>query len=252
MAVLDSKVVPYPELSQLNQRGIWFVTIRRRGAAILRRLSALPASQWRQAVIDTPHRRHQRIRYLDDGAAPGYKGSLRQRAVTGLDGAPDLVLVQQRQQCAGTDRTLRRTQSRRGRAGDERTFLHVDCLASAVRLNVDLDTTMTVLATMLSLAGYNCAASTPLRPNNCTANSWNRVWSKSNRNDRRALRQALPQPDPAGSHSRPTAPGDSLVAKSSRWSSSTRELLEDPKMLIVFASAEIGDDHETGYAYPRL
>ena len=42
MAVLDSKVVPYPELSQLNQRGIWFVTIRRRGAAILRRLSALP------------------------------------------------------------------------------------------------------------------------------------------------------------------------------------------------------------------
>src|SRR5467141_2731114 len=62
----DSKVVPYPELSQLHQRGIWFVTIRRRGAAILRRLNALPASQGRQAVIDTPHRRHQRIRYLDE------------------------------------------------------------------------------------------------------------------------------------------------------------------------------------------
>ena len=72
-------------LSQLNQRGIWFVTIRRRGAAILRRLEALPASQWRQAVIDTPHRRHQRIRYLDETVQlPGYKGSLRQRAVTGL------------------------------------------------------------------------------------------------------------------------------------------------------------------------
>ncbi len=27
----DSKVAPYPELSRLNQRGIWFVTIRRRG-----------------------------------------------------------------------------------------------------------------------------------------------------------------------------------------------------------------------------
>jgi hypothetical protein len=27
----DSKVAPYPELSKLNQRGLWFVTIRRRG-----------------------------------------------------------------------------------------------------------------------------------------------------------------------------------------------------------------------------
>ena len=121
-----SKAVPYPELSELNQRGIWFVTIRRRGAAILRRLSALPASQWRQAVIDTAHRRHQRIRYLDETVRlPGYKGALRQLAVTGLGRErPRLVLVQQRSgECAGTDRTLRRTQSRRGRAGDQREFL---------------------------------------------------------------------------------------------------------------------------------
>jgi hypothetical protein len=27
----DSKVAPYRELSKLNQRGIWFITIRRRG-----------------------------------------------------------------------------------------------------------------------------------------------------------------------------------------------------------------------------
>jgi len=34
----DSKVIDYPELSRVNQRGIHFVTIRRRGTAILRRL----------------------------------------------------------------------------------------------------------------------------------------------------------------------------------------------------------------------
>ena len=61
------------------------VGLSRRGAAILRRLSAFPASLWRQAVIDTAHRRHQRIRYLDETVQlPGYKGSLRQLAVTGL------------------------------------------------------------------------------------------------------------------------------------------------------------------------
>ena len=38
----DSKVIDYPELSRVNRRGIHFVTIRRRGAAILRRLGTSP------------------------------------------------------------------------------------------------------------------------------------------------------------------------------------------------------------------
>jgi hypothetical protein len=59
---IDSKVMTYPELSTLNQRGIWFVTIRRRGAAIRRRLRQLPGSAWQRAVIDTPKRCHQHIR----------------------------------------------------------------------------------------------------------------------------------------------------------------------------------------------
>jgi hypothetical protein len=84
-----AKVVPSPELAQLHQRGLWCVTIRRRGAAIRRRLRALPASPWRQAVLDTPRRRPQRIRYLDEtGQLPGYTGARRQRAVTGLGREP--------------------------------------------------------------------------------------------------------------------------------------------------------------------
>lgn len=53
----DSKLVPYAQLSELNQRGIHFVTIRRRGTALLRRLDKIPASQWTKAVIDIPKRR---------------------------------------------------------------------------------------------------------------------------------------------------------------------------------------------------
>src|SRR3954451_13926604 len=52
----DSKVVDYPELSRVNQRGISFVTIRRRGAAILRGLERRPASAWKVAVIYIPKR----------------------------------------------------------------------------------------------------------------------------------------------------------------------------------------------------
>jgi hypothetical protein len=69
----DSKVVDYPERSRINQRGIHVVTIRRRGAALLRRLGRQPPSAWRTAVIDIPKRCHQRIRYLAEPVRlPGY------------------------------------------------------------------------------------------------------------------------------------------------------------------------------------
>jgi len=167
----DAKVVPYPELSQLHQRGLWLVTIRQRGAAILRRLSALPANQWRQAVIDTAHRRHQRIRYLDETVQlPGDKGSLRQLAVTGLGREhPTLFLSNHVKESA---RALIVRYAGRNRVEDglgiSVHFFHLDCLASAVRLNVDLDTTMTVLANgcyrwlAKQLRGFDTAAPTPL------------------------------------------------------------------------------------------
>jgi len=69
----------------LNQRKISFITIRRRGAAILRRLQSLPADKWKRAVIDTAHRRHQHIRYVDETVKlSDYDGEIRQIAVTGL------------------------------------------------------------------------------------------------------------------------------------------------------------------------
>src|SRR5712692_9500624 len=166
-----AKVVPSPELSQLNQRGLWCVTLRRRGAAILRRLSALPASQWRQAVIDTAHRRHQRIRSLDETVhLPGSKGSRRPWAVTGLGRAqPTLCLSNNAQENA---RALRVRYASRNRVEDGLGIsvhvFHIDCLASAVRLHGDLDTTMTGLANgcyrwlAKQLRGFDTAAPTQL------------------------------------------------------------------------------------------
>ena len=62
----DSKVVDYAELSRVKQRKIHFVTIRRRGTAILRRLQLQPASAWKGAVIDIPKRCHTHIRYIEE------------------------------------------------------------------------------------------------------------------------------------------------------------------------------------------
>jgi hypothetical protein len=145
----DSKVVPYPELSRVNQRGVWFVTIRRRGAAVLRRLAALPAQAWQRAVIDTPRRCHQRVRFVDETIKlPGYAGPIRQVAVAGLGREQPTLLLSNNLTESG--RALLVRYAGRNRVedglGTSVNFFHLDCLSSEVRLNVDVDVALTVLA----------------------------------------------------------------------------------------------------------
>jgi hypothetical protein len=147
--LFDSKVVPYSELSRVNRRGIHFVTIRRRGAAVVRRLRALPPQAWQRAVIDTPKRRHQHIRFMDESIRlPDYEGAIRQLAVDGLGREqPTLFLSNNLTETART--LIIRYAGRNGiedGLGTSVNFFHLDCLASEVRLNVDLDVALTVLA----------------------------------------------------------------------------------------------------------
>jgi hypothetical protein len=146
---IDSKVMTYPELSRLNRRGVWFITIRRRGAAICRRLAGLPASAWQRAVIDKPKRCHTHIRYVDERVRlPGYAGEARQLAVDGLGREEPALFLSNN--VAETARGLVVRYAGRNRVedglGSAVNFFHLDCLASEVRLNVDLDTALTVLA----------------------------------------------------------------------------------------------------------
>jgi hypothetical protein len=145
----DSKVVPYPELSRLNQRGIHFVTIRRRGTAVIRRLRRLPPQTWQRAVIDTPKRCHQHVRFVDEMIRlPGYEGEIRQLAVDGLGREQPTLFVSNN--LAETARSLIIRYAGRNAVedglGTSVNFFHLDCLSSEVRLNVDLDAVLTVLA----------------------------------------------------------------------------------------------------------
>jgi hypothetical protein len=145
----DSKLVLYAELARVNARHIWFVTIRRRGAAILRRLRALPATAWQGAVIDIPKRRHKHIRYHDEATRlRDYPGAIRQVAVTGLGREKPTLCLSNNFEVTARDVVTRYA----GRNGVEDSlgisvdFFHLDCLASEVRLNVDLDVALTVIA----------------------------------------------------------------------------------------------------------
>jgi hypothetical protein len=145
----DSKVTTYAELNRLNERDVRFITIRRRGAAVVRRLRALPARAWQRAVIDVPKRRHKHVRYVDEQVRlPDYDKPVRQVAVDGLGREQPTLLLSN-----DTDETARSLVVRyagRNRVedglGQSVNFFHLDCLASEVQLNVDLDCALTVLA----------------------------------------------------------------------------------------------------------
>jgi hypothetical protein len=145
----DSKVVDYPELSRINRRKIQFVTIRRRGTAILRHLEQQPASTWKGAVIEIPKRCHTHIRYIEETVRlRDYDGPIRQIAVTGLGRERPTLLISNHFE--ETPRELIIRYAGRNRIEDglgiSVNFFHLDCLASEVRLNVDLDATLTVIA----------------------------------------------------------------------------------------------------------
>jgi len=145
----DSKLVPYAELSRINERGIWFVTIRRRGGSLMRRLRGLPAGAWQGAVIDTPKRCHQHIRYVDERVRlRDYVGPIRQLAVDGLGREAPTLFVSNNVEETARNVIIRYAGRNRVEdgLGTAVNFFHLDCLASEVRLNVDLDTVMTVLA----------------------------------------------------------------------------------------------------------
>lgn len=145
----DSKLTTYAELSRLNERGVFFVTIRRRGVSLVRQLRQHPSHDWTAAVIDIPQRRHKKIRYLEETVSlREYEGTARQIAVTGLGREePTLFLTNNLKASA---RDVITNYARRNRIedglGTNVNFFHLDCLSSEVRLNVDLDVTLTVIA----------------------------------------------------------------------------------------------------------
>ena len=145
----DSKLATYSDLSELNSRNVHFMTIRRRGSAILKRLEQIPKSDWKPATIDIPKRRHKRIQYLDETIQlDDYEGTLRQIAVTGFGREqPTLFLTNHLE---ASPREMIMNYARRNGIedglGTNVNFFHMDNLSSEVRLNVDLDVTLTVIA----------------------------------------------------------------------------------------------------------
>src|SRR6516225_7671680 len=61
--LFDSRATTYAGLSQLTRRGIGFITIRRRGSAMLARVDHLPSDRWQHCQITQAKGKRRQVQY---------------------------------------------------------------------------------------------------------------------------------------------------------------------------------------------
>jgi len=147
--VFDSKFTAYENLGKLDDDGIKFITIRRRGKNIVKELEAIPASEWKRVRVMAGDGRKRSIKVVDKTVfLKGCKKDMRQIAITGHGKIkPALILT--------NDFSLNREVVVRKYArrwliektiSDNIYFFHLNKVSSSMVIKVDFDLAMSVLA----------------------------------------------------------------------------------------------------------
>src|SRR5215218_7551713 len=145
LLVFDSQLTTHHELAALDEQDIGFITLRRRGSALMAQVAALPDTAWEPVRLERPGKRRDVT--VAEMQVTIEKRSFRQLAVQGLGrDQPTLLLTNQRDNTPKQliERYARRWAIENTLAAQIRAF-HLDALSSQVPLAVDLDTTLSVL-----------------------------------------------------------------------------------------------------------
>jgi transposase len=155
--VFDQRLTTQAELAELDDRGITFITLRMRSKKLIERIAALEAdpTAWKTIRLDRPGR-YKTPQVIDQPtvALSSYPGTVRQLIVKGLGRDTPTVIITNADHAKAKhliERYARRMTIEQRLAEAIRAF-HLDALASAVALNVDLDVVLTVLADAICAA----------------------------------------------------------------------------------------------------
>jgi transposase len=155
--VFDSQLTTYEVLDRLDRKDILFITLRRRGPALMRGLEELPAASWHRTRLEGVSRRYRHVQYVEESVSlRGVRSELRQLAVRGLGrDEPTLFLTNdfEAKPAALVERYAHRMLIENSIA-ENVDFFHLDALSSAIALQVDLDLMLTLTGNAL----YRCLA----------------------------------------------------------------------------------------------
>jgi transposase len=148
LLVFDSQLTTYKILDELTGRGIKWLTLRQRGKTELDRLAKLPATAWKTVTIQRAGRYRRPRLHEDTITLKGITAPVRQIAVTNIGRDQPTLLITCDQTTPAKD-LFARYAERMLIENELDAYIagfHLDALSSGVPLNVDLDTTLTVIA----------------------------------------------------------------------------------------------------------
>jgi hypothetical protein len=147
--VFDSKFTAYENLRKLEDAGIKFITIRRRGKNIVEHLEKLPKAKWKKTrVMNADGKGREVNTYEEEVFIKDYGKPIRQISITGHGKIkPALIITNDTEIDIGA---LIRKYSRRWLIekgiSEQIEFFHLNRVSSSMVIKVDFDLTMTVLA----------------------------------------------------------------------------------------------------------
>ena len=150
--VFDSKFTIYKNLGLLNQKGIKFLTIRRRGKNIIDELNELPLSDWSKVRVQDSTGKGRVISVNDQIISlKDYGGELRQVAIAGHGRIkPALIITNDFElTCSEVIRKYARRWLVEKDISQQIEFFHFNRISSSMVIKVDFDLTMSILANNL-------------------------------------------------------------------------------------------------------
>jgi len=150
--VFDSRLTTYEHLTEINRRGILFMTLRRRSKKMLGEIWSRPASAWRRITLPSLARTFRTPKVLDERLQlKEYGGELRQVSIIDLGHEEPTILLTNNFKIGCSALITRYAQRMLIENGISEAiqFFHMDALSSMIGLKVDFDLQITLMASSL-------------------------------------------------------------------------------------------------------
>lgn len=147
--IFDSKFTNYQNLKKLDNQGIKFVTIRRRGKNLVEKINNFPNTMWKRVRVMNADGKGRTLRINDQNMfLNGYDDTIRQISITGHGKIKPALIITNDFDLIVED--VIRKYSRRWLVeksiAEQTDFFHLNRVSSSMVIKVDFDLTMTVLA----------------------------------------------------------------------------------------------------------
>jgi len=146
--VFDSKFTNYENLEKLDEKGIKFITIRRRGKNIVHRLENIPSDKKKKIRVEMAGNKKRSLWVYDEQIyLKGYDKTIRQVSITGHGKIKPAIIITNDFDLP-VEQIVRKYTKRwivEKAISEQVSFFHLNLVSSSMVIKVDFDFTMSIL-----------------------------------------------------------------------------------------------------------